>query len=324
METGAVAIGRTEPEGPEMGRTQSGRPKRRRPRAWILVACLAPLPVLSSLLLGAGSARVLGAIVISGLVLVVAALARAVQRNRRERLDYENRLAAWAADRAVTQERLRIARDLHDISSHGLGIITVRAASTGYLTGPDADAECRRAMRDIERISRSTTAELRRMLTLLRGPGDEPAPLRPADTLATLPGIVEDAERNGLIVRLTTTGLGNKNGRADGIGPSIQLTACAVVREALANALRHAGPTTAEVLVARNGDAIAVDIHDDGPVPGWRDAPGAGRGLTGLRERLAAQGGALTASRTGQGFHVHADIPLDRAVLDDVSSEASR
>lgn len=276
---------------------------------WALVACLVPVPIVASMVLGADNLLVLGACVLSGLLAVIAALVWAVQRSRGQRRDYEERLAAWSAERAVSQERLRIARDLHDLSSHGLGIITVRAASTGYLTGPDADAQRQQAMLDIEHVSRTTTAELRRMLALLRSPGDEPAPLRPADTLAALPTIIKEAERNGLTIQFTTNGFGTE---ADGyaeVAQSVQLAICAVVRETLTNTLRHAGPTTVRIAIARTGKNITVEVDDDGPLPGWRVEPGSGHGLLGLRERLKTHRGTLAASPTRDGFHVRAVIP---------------
>lgn len=282
------------------------RPIRRPSRAWVAVACLAPVPLVAALVLDSGSTALLVAVVVSGLILAVAAFVWAVQRARRQRLDYEERLAAWSAERAVQQERLRIARDLHDLSSHGLGVITVRAAATGYLDGPGADAERRRAMLDIERVGRATTVELRRMLGLLRGDGPAPAPLRPADGFAALPGIVEGAERDGLVVRARFKGIDD----GGGVDQGLQLAVCAVVREALTNVVRHAGPTTVRLEVVRRETAVDVLVEDDGPNPGWTPEPGAGHGLTGLRERVGAHGGEIEAAPAGNGFGVRARFPI--------------
>lgn len=286
------------------------RPRRAPTRAWLLVACLAPIPLLGSLVLDSGSTAIVVGVVVSGLILVLAALVWAVQRARQQRRDFEERLATWSAERAVEQERLRIARDLHDLSSHGLGIITVRAAATGYLDGPDADAERRQAMLDIERIGRATTTELRRMLALLRSPGDDSAPFHPADTLAALPGIIQDAGRNGLIIQSAIERLGNEDDGYGGLGQSVQLAICAVVREALTNVIRHAGPTTVRLTIAREDDAVTILVDDDGKNPGWRAEPGAGHGLTGLRERVKSHGGTLATSPTRQGFRLHASLPV--------------
>ena len=126
---------------------------------------------------------------------MIASLAWAILLTRRQRDDYERRLTAWTAERAVHHERLRIARDLHDLTSHGLGIITMRAAAANYVEG--SDAERRQALRDIERVSRATTDELRRMLALLRRPDDGPAPLCPTDSPTAVPARASDAERAG-------------------------------------------------------------------------------------------------------------------------------
>ena len=286
------------------------RPVRQRSHAWIVVACLAPLPFIAALILDSGSTGLLVTVIVSALILVAAALVWAVGRSQRQRREFEERLASWAAERAVEQERLRIARDLHDLSSHGLGLITVRAAATGYLNGPRADAERQRAMHDIERIGRSTTTELRRMLTLLRDPGDGPAPLHPADTLAALPGIIEEAERSGLIIQSTIEWAGDEG---ESLGLSVQLAICAIVREALTNTLRHAGPTTVRLSITRADDAVSIVVDDDGRQPGWMSEPGAGHGLIGLRERAKAHGGTVAASPTRRGFRLHATIPIGAA-----------
>lgn len=290
------------------------RPTRPAPRAWILVACLAPIPIVPGLLLDANGLFLIASVIVAGLIGMSAAVVWAVQRSHRQRREYEARLTEWAAERAVTKERLRIARDLHDLSSHGLGIITVRATSTTFLDGPDADIERQQAMRDIERVSRQTMTELRRMLTLLRTPNDAPAPLRPADTLATLPGILADAERHGLIIQFEVPGSDDEGDDASALSQSVQLTACTVVREALANALRHAGPTTVTVSVVRERDCVTIEVRDDGPQPGWRAESGAGHGLIGLQERLATHDGTLTAAPDGNGFRVRAVIPAAAAV----------
>lgn len=282
---------------------------RERSRWWVLVAALAPLPLIAALILDSGSVIFLTAVVLAVLLLATAALVWAVGRSRQQRRDYEERLASWAADRAVEKERLRIARDLHDLSSHGLGLITVRAASTGFLAGPDADAERQRAMHDIERISRQTTSELRDMLLLLRSAGEHAAPLRPAETLAALPGIVEDAERSGLTIHSTMADVEDIGRMGAQLSQGAQLAICTVLREALTNVLRHAGPTTVRCALTADTDWVIVVVEDDGRQPGWVAQPGAGHGLMGLRERVEVHGGTLTAAPTVQGFRLQATFP---------------
>lgn len=280
---------------------ETGRPtwnSRAGPAIWTT------LGLLVVLLLGPaaqGPVAKVFALAVVGLAVLVALWA--VLRTRRDRRAHEDRLATWAGERAAQAERLRIAGDLHDLVSHGLGLITVRAAVAARLTGPDEAAEQTRALSDIEEVSRETTTELRRMLTVLRTP-DAAAALRPAESLADLPGIVAGARDAGLDATLDLPA-------PDGVSPGAQLTVCAIVREALSNAARHAGPTTARVSVHRDGETVVVTVVDDGPVTGWEPRPGAGHGLAGLRERVTALGGSFRAGpdAAGAGFAVVARLP---------------
>lgn len=256
--------------------------------------------VALSLLLPAPSRAALAALAVL-VVLAVALLVWAFFRARRRRRDFEERMEIWAGEKAAQEERLRIARDLHDLASHGLGLMTIRAA-TANLTDDDDDSERRVALADIERLGREATTELRRMLTVLRGTTGTPAPLRPADTLDDLPGIMHAATTAGLALSVGVEEVGE-------VTPGVQLTICAVVREALNNTLRYAGPTEARIRVQRTGEAIVVDIRDAGPHGTWLPHPGSGHGLAGLRERLALHGGTLTTGPTGHGFRVLAELP---------------
>ncbi|MBM2618341.1 two-component sensor histidine kinase [Actinoplanes sp. LDG1-06] len=224
----------------------------------------------------------------------VAAAVWAVRRWRADRRAYEQRLTKWA----VVEERLKIARDLHDIVSHGLGLITVRAASTRHLEKP---AEVDSALTDIEQVSRTATAELRRMLDVLRDKSGD-APIQPADDLTVLPEIVRAAETSGVRPELTVTDLGK-------VSPGVQLAICQTVREALSNTARHAGPTDVRVVVRRDEETLVVSVVDAGATPGWRREPGAGHGLVGLRERITALGGTLAARPKNGGFQLTARIP---------------
>ncbi|SDU76192.1 sensor histidine kinase [Jiangella alkaliphila] len=278
---------------------ETGRPTWRS-RAWP-VAWTA-LGVLLMVLLAAGAQGPAAQLLPLGVVgLAVLVSVWAVVRTRRERRAHEDRLAAWAGERAAQAERLRIAADLHDLVSHGLGLITVRAAVAARLTGPGGPAEQAAALADIEEVSRETTTELRRMLTVLRSP-DAAAALRPAESLADLPGVVAAARGAGLDASLEVT-------PPPGVSPGVQLTVCAVVREALSNTARHAGPTAVRVRVRRDGGTVVVTIADDGPAGGWQPRPGAGHGLAGLWERVTALGGTLDAGPDGAGFAVTAALP---------------
>ncbi|TDC57029.1 histidine kinase [Jiangella ureilytica] len=279
---------------------ETGRPtwrSRAWPVAWatlvLLVAALMTIGVRGS------TAQVLPLVVVGIAVLVTG---WAVLRTRRERRAHEDRLAAWAGERAAQAERLRIAADLHDLVSHGLGLITVRAAVAARLTGPEGPAEQTSALADIEAVGRETTTELRRMLSVLRAPGSDAA-LRPAASLADLPDVVAAARGVGLDATLdAAAGLG-------AVSSGVQLTVCAVVREALSNTARHAGPTRARVRLRRDGRSVVVTVADAGPAGGWEPRPGAGQGLAGLRERVTALGGTLDAGPDGPGYAVVARLP---------------
>lgn len=249
-------------------------------------------------------------VVAAGGVLGLGVAAWAAARLRSERLAHARDLARWTATEAVLGERLAIARDLHDLVSHGLGLITVRAAATRHAasaaggagdTAPSA-AELLAALGDVEQISRDATLELRRMLRALRG-ADEPVPLRPTESLEAVPDIVEATRRAGLTVELRSDPL-------PPVSPGVQLAVCAVVREGLANAARHAGATHAHVLLTSDDDgAVRVEVTDSGPAEHWRPAPGAGHGVTGLRERVTTLGGTLEAGRWDAGYRLAARLP---------------
>lgn len=271
-----------------------------RSRAWLVAGAVLFVLVLGVATIGVDPPGAAWAVTSVALGVAIAVTIWALLRTRSQRREYEAELAAWAAQRARQSERLRIAGDLHDLVSHGLGLITVRAAVARRTDGPDGDRERAVALADIERAGRETTTELRRMLTVLRTPGA--APLHPADTMGDLYAIVDAANCAGLEAILTVGELG-------AVSPGVQLTVCAVVREALHNTLRHAGPTLARVDVQRDAAAIVVGVEDAGSREPWQPHGGAGRGLDGLRERVAVLGGTLRVDTDGPGFRLTARIP---------------
>lgn len=271
-----------------------------RSRAWLVAAgLLAALAALFSFV-GIDRPASAWAAVVVAVAVAASVIGWAFDRTRRQRRRYEDELAAWASERATHAERLRIAADLHDLVSHGLGLITVRAAVARTLAGPDGESERADALTDIEQVSRETTTELRRMLTVLRDP--ETAPLHPADTLDDLPSIVQEATAAGITTTVNAQELGD-------VSPGVQLTICAVVRETLHNTIRHAGPTHARITVRRDEESIVVDVQDAGPRGSWQPHPGAGHGLDGLRERVTILGGDLQGHPNEHGFRVTARIP---------------
>ena len=256
--------------------------------------------------------------------LVVAAL----WLRRRDRRVYEQRLAQETAARAVAEDRLVIARELHDAVSGNLGAITVRCAVARRLeTAPDG---LRRALDDVEAASREATDGLRRMLAVLR---DERTPPTPGAVTASAPpagagpGLagslaeaIDGARRAGVRVELDAGAVTGASAGADaapgvavpgGLTAVVSWVAARVVGEALVNTARHAGPTRARVALLEEPGRLRVRVVDDGPVPGWAPRPGAGQGLRGLSERVTALGGSLTAGPRGDapGFAVEAVLP---------------
>ncbi|MDO5068506.1 MAG: histidine kinase [Propionibacteriaceae bacterium] len=230
-----------------------------------------------------------------GALAVWLAWLRRVQRRR-----FEQELARAAARDAVLRDRITIARDLHDIVSHGLGAITVRAEAGRRLAAVDAEAP-RQALADVIGLSREATAELRRLLTLLQDP--DAAPLQPTPGVEDLPELIARAERQGVVVQAVV--------EVSTVPPGVGLTVHQVVGEALANVLRHAGPTTVRVRVENVDDMLVTHVIDDGPVPGWRPEAGAGHGLVLLRTRVELHGGTLACGPVGRGYEVRASIPLE-------------
>nr|WP_202522720.1 sensor histidine kinase [Streptomyces sp. SID4925] len=230
----------------------------------------------------------------------------------RERAERAERTREEEARRRVAEERLRIARDLHDVVAHHIALVNVQAGVAAHVMDRRPD-QAKEALAHVRAASRSALDELRSTVGLLRQSGDPAAPTEPAPGLAVLGDLVGTFRNAGLPVEVAC---------ADRDGPlpsAVDLTAYRVVQEALTNVRKHAGAgAKAEVSVIRVGSTAEVTVLDDGAgtvpapaVPGARRADGGGHGLVGMRERVAALGGTLTAGpRYGGGFRVHAILPL--------------
>ena len=276
-------------------------------RTWINASVALVLLMVILLATGHTSAEQARTTVIVIALAAMAIIAGASWRSSRQRRAYQQELVEWSARRAVEIERLRIARELHDLASHGLGTITVRAAAgrlqrdvSGYL----------RALEDIEETSRRSTLELRRMLRVLREPHQLPAEFRPVEDLRELPLIISDGEARGLSITTDIT----DEPAIERLSAGAQLAICAAVREGLINASQHAGGTKVHLSIARVEEDILMRVIDQGPVPGWHPARGAGYGLVGLRERIAALGGGVMAERHGRGFALTVRIPAEEGL----------
>lgn len=234
-----------------------------------------------------------------GLALVGASWAAGVAVSQRQAY------ASWRAedrlDRAVADERLRIAREVHDIVTHNLGVIAVKAAVTRHLAR-ERPAEALAALEAIEQVSREALAEMRQALRVLRESDD---PRGPSPGLNDIPALVRRAREAGLTVR-------SELPEHDDIPPGVSLTAYRVVQEALTNVIKHAGPTGCRLTVRNTTGGLLVEVVDDGPADGRPVGRGttAGFGLAGMRERVEMHDGEMTAGPLAAGgFQVQATIP---------------
>jgi signal transduction histidine kinase len=247
-------------------------------------------------------------------------------RGRRQRLLAAEARAAAAertrdeeARRQVEAERLRIARELHDVLAHSISTINVQAGVASHLLDQQPD-QARSALRAIREQSREALRELRATVGVLRQPGEPAAPLDPAPGLGQLDGLVASMRRAGLAVQVGV------DGDPSGLPPSVDLIAYRIVQESLTNVLRHTPAATATVSLARLPDALVIRVDNDGAggtaggrpdsgpdgrAGGGSDEAGGGHGIAGMRERANAIGGELAAGpRPGGGFRVSARLPV--------------
>lgn len=224
-------------------------------------------------------------------------------RIRRERVAEALRMREEERRRRASEERLRIARELHDALGHHLSLINVQSGVALHL-GEGLPEQARSSLAAIKEASKEALTELPSVLDILRQDGEQ-APRSPISTLARLNELVSQAAAAGLEVRAET------EGEARPLPFGVDVAAFRIVQEALTNVTRHAGQATATVRVSYGDRDITVEVDDDGRGPVARQAPGYGRGILGMRERVAALGGDLEAGpRPGGGFHVRARLPL--------------
>ncbi|MEU6703666.1 sensor histidine kinase [Streptomyces wuyuanensis] len=234
-------------------------------------------------------------------IAAVLAAAEAV-RVRREQWAREDAERQAAEKRRADEERLRIARELHDVLAHSISVINVQAGVGLALLDSDPE-QARTALTTIKAASKEALGEVRQVLDTLRAPGE--APRTPAPGLGRLPELVEQAAGAGLRVEVVT------EGKETALVPGADLAAFRIVQEALTNVVRHSGSRTARVEVAYAPGRLALTVDDEGPATGG-DHGGSGRGLVGMRERAAALGGTIEAGpRADGGFRVHAELPIE-------------
>ncbi|TMG48123.1 MAG: sensor histidine kinase [Chloroflexi bacterium] len=206
-----------------------------------------------------------------------------------------------AARIAVAEERVRIARELHDIVAHAVSVMVLQVGAVRHKL-PDALAEDSDALRNVEQAGRTALAEMRGLLAAMRRDGDE-AELTPQPGLDGLDSLLEEIGRAGLPAQL------HLDGEPFPLPRAIDLSAYRIVQEGLTNALRHARASTADVTVRYRLDELQIEVRDNGE--GGSTSEGLGHGLVGVRERVKIYGGEMTAgTATEGGFILSTRLPL--------------
>ena len=202
---------------------------------------------------------------------------------------------------AAAEERLRIAREMHDAVGHSVSVMVVQAGAERLALGEERPAT-REALLAIERTGREALAEMSRLLGILRKQG-EGLSLAPRPSLAQVDVLVQTVRDAGVAVDLRV------EGKRKDLSPGVDVSAYRVVQEALTNVVKHAGPARASVVVRYGDRAVEVEVTDDGKQT--VNGTGSGYGLAGMRERVELQGGTLEAAGRSQGgFTVKARLPL--------------
>jgi signal transduction histidine kinase len=261
--------------------------------------------------LGTKDAPSLPAVLGVGAWLLVLLAISEVMRVRRTNAAEAWRTREEEARRQASEERLRIARELHDVLAHNISLINVQAGVALHLMDEQPE-QARTALTAIRQASKDALGELRSVLDILRQSGEAP-PREPTAGVEDLPRLVASARTAGLDVRTEVAG----TRRA--LPPGVDLAAYRIVQEALTNVTRHAQAATATVRVSYGDDAVTVEIVDDGLGTSGNSGAtpqsiaGGGNGIPGMRERAAALGGSLEAGPVpaGRGFAVKAVLPLE-------------
>jgi signal transduction histidine kinase len=221
-------------------------------------------------------------------------------RQRAERLDSEREQRARMA---AQSERVRVARELHDVIAHSVSVMVVQAG--GARTVMDSEpGRAEDSLRSVERAGREALAEMRRLLGVLDS-GTDPRELAPQPGLADIEVLVRRARAAGVAADLRIEGV------ATTIPPALDLCAYRILQEALTNAIKHAGPADAEVCVRWAEDALELEVCDEGRGPIANGGASGGHGIAGMRERAALHGGTIHAGAGAKsGFAVRARLPL--------------
>jgi signal transduction histidine kinase len=252
-----------------------------------------------------GTARApqpLAAVALAAWLLVLLVVCEAV-RGRRERMVEARRRRELQARRRADEERLRIARELHDVLAHSISLINVQSGVALHLLDQHPE-QARTALSAINEASAEALREVRSALGVLRGDGEEP-PRAPTVGLASLDELLARARTAGVAVSLEV------QGERRPLPTSVDLAAFRIVQESLTNVVRHARADAVTVHLDYGSDVLTVQIDDDGEGPVAGDNGNGGSGIPGMRERAAALGGELEAGAgPGGGFRVRATLPI--------------
>jgi signal transduction histidine kinase len=217
------------------------------------------------------------------------------------------RTRAEQARRAVAEERLRLARELHDVVAHSISVIAVQSGVGAHVAKTQPE-EAAKALEAIEATSRAALIELRRLLGVLRQEGESQGDLAPVPGLADLDGLLAEVAKAGLGVRLRVEGTPSP------LPAGVDLSAYRIVQEALTNVVKHAGPARAQVTIRYRDQEVMVEVTDDGrgvTAPTSNGRARVGHGLIGMRERVQVFGGDLEVGPGPVGgFRVAARLPF--------------
>jgi signal transduction histidine kinase len=282
---------------------------RRSRRAQLLGAAVAVAAVIGADLVHSGRPSVLQTLGHVMLVAIPLLAAEAIRTHRsnlsllRERLELAERTRGQDAERRAEQERVRIARELHDVVAHTLTEINVQAAAAAERAERGA---ARDTLERIENASHGAIGELRAILGVLRDPDQTGPPRSPAPRVMDVEDLITRARAAGSEVRLTVDGEPPRE-----LSDAVSLAAYRIVQESLTNARRHAPESPVDIALAFNGARISISVENaaGGTTRNGRNGHAAGVGIQGMRERAAAIGGTLDARASGERFRVRAELP---------------
>jgi signal transduction histidine kinase len=275
----------------------------RRVPAWILLAVAWAGLVFIPHLMNDGSAPTVGKAIGIAVWLFLLGEFAEIARSKRERHLEQQRAEREKAAAQAGQERLLIARELHDVLAHNVSLINVQAGVALHLLDEQPD-RARPALEAIKDASSETLREMRSVLDILRKPGEQP-PRSPTAGVGGLDELISRTQAAGISVDARVSG------SPRGLPASVDLAVYRIVQEALTNVARHAHPAAALVRLSYTDDSIEIVVEDDGLRAHESNGYG-GNGIAGMRERVAALGGDFSAGpRPDVGFRVRARLPLD-------------